>query len=122
MNPCKGYMHEGTHDFQTNGKNNLDDSVKAKWRVKLSPTQTLHRHNANTASSQRKHCTVTTQTLHHHDANATPSRHKHCTITTQTLRRYNTSAAPLLGKAFHCTDTTHALFRWNADEKKNEMF
>ncbi|MBQ1665020.1 MAG: hypothetical protein II061_03055 [Bacteroidaceae bacterium] len=71
-------MHEGTHDFQTNGKNNLDDSVKAKWRVKLSPTQTLHRHDA--------------------------------------------SAASLLGKAFHCTDTTHALFRWNADEKKNEMF
>jgi hypothetical protein len=71
-------MHEGTHDFQTNYKNNLDDSVKAKWRVKLSPTQTLHHHNA--------------------------------------------SAASLLGKAFHCTDTTHALFRWNADEKKNEMF
>ena len=100
MNPCKGYMHEGTHDFQTNGKNNLDDSVKAKWRVKLSPTQTLRRHNSNTAPSQRKHCTVTTQTLHRHDA----------------------SAASLLGKAFHCTDTTHALFRWNADEKKNEMF
>ena len=30
MNPCKAYMHEGIHDFQTNGKNNLDDSVKAK--------------------------------------------------------------------------------------------
>ena len=69
MNPCKGYMHEGTRDFQTNGKNNLDDSVKAKWRVKLSPTQTLHRHDANTAPSRRKRCTAFRKgiSLHRHD-------------------------------------------------------
>ena len=78
--------------------------------------------DTNTAPSQRKYCTVTTQTLLRHDANAAPSRRKHYTITTQTLHRHDANAASLLGKAFHCTDTTHALFRWNADEKKNEMF
>jgi hypothetical protein len=94
MNPCKGYMHEGTHDFQTNGKNNLDDSVKAKWRVKLSPTQTLRRHDANAASSRRKYCAVTTQTLHHHDANTAPSRRKRSTVTTQTLHRHDANTTP----------------------------
>ena len=110
MNPCKGYMHEGTHDFQTNGKNNMDDSVKAKWRVKLSPTQTLRRHDANAASSRRKYCIITTQTLHHHNANAAPSQRKRCTITTQALHHHNANAAPSRRK--HCTVTTQTLHRF----------